>query len=139
FVDNPFDDMGNADYWDINVNTNNGYPHFEDPFIVDADDEIIPNSALLTYNLKNYPNPFNPSTTIEYSLDKDNSIVSLEVYNIKGQKVKSLVNEVKEKGTHSVVWDGKNDSHKAVSSGVYFYKLEADNKLIKINKCIILK
>ena len=77
---------------------------------------------ITNYELNNYPNPFNPTTTINYSL-KENSKVSLKIYNIKGQKVKTLVNEVFPAGQHSVIWNGKDDLGEPVSSGIYFYKM----------------
>ncbi|MCL1827072.1 MAG: T9SS type A sorting domain-containing protein, partial [Candidatus Cloacimonetes bacterium] len=78
-----------------------------------------------------YPNPFNPNTTIKYYL-KSGSFVCLDIYNIKGQKVKSLVNEYKKEGSHQVSWNGLDDSGVAVSSGVYFYRLKTeDNTSVK--------
>ena len=70
----------------------------------------------------NYPNPFNPVTSIAYSI-KDAGNVTIEVYNLKGQLVKTLVNEVKETGDHTAIWNGTDNSNKSVSSGVYFYKM----------------
>ncbi len=73
----------------------------------------------------NYPNPFNPETTISFSTTESTENTELSIYNLKGQKVKVLVNEKLSAGQHSVVWNGKDDSGKSVSSGVYFYKLKA--------------
>jgi hypothetical protein len=70
----------------------------------------------------NYPNPFNPSTTIGYTLHK-NTPVMIEVYNIKGQKVRTLVNEHLLAGNHTVTWNGKDQNEKEVSSGIYFYRM----------------
>ena len=82
--------------------------------------------VLATNNLaQNIPNPFNPSTKINFSLKK-NSNVSIVVYNIKGQKVKTLVSENYNQGNHSVVWNGLDDNNQAVSSGVYFYRMVSD-------------
>ena len=89
------------------------------------------------FHLSNYPNPFNPSTTINYSL-KENSKVSLNIYNIKGQKVKTLVNEVLPAGDHSVIWHSRDDNGKHVSSGIYFYKLNAGDHQ-KVKKMVLLK
>jgi len=72
----------------------------------------------------NYPNPFNPSTTVRYAM-KDAGQVSISIYNLKGQLVKTLVNENKKAGNHSVVWNGNDDSGKPVSSGVYMYRMQA--------------
>ena len=86
---------------------------------------------------QNYPNPFNPETTISYQLP-ENSEVELAIYNLKGQKVKTLVNELLPAGQHSVVWDGKDDNGKSVSSGIYFYKLKTGN-FEKTKKMILMK
>ncbi len=72
----------------------------------------------------NYPNPFNPQTVISYNLGSANS-VSLDIYNIKGQKVKNLVNSTQEAGLHSVIWNGTDSSGNNVASGIYFYRLQA--------------
>jgi hypothetical protein len=85
----------------------------------------------------NYPNPFNPETTISYSLAKQ-SKVSLQVFNILGQKVRTLVNETNNAGTHTVVWNGKDDSGNAVASGVYFYRLKSGT-ISQTNKMILMK
>ncbi len=74
------------------------------------------------YQLSAYPNPFNPATTISYSLASE-SKVELNVYNAKGQKVKTLVNETLSVGLHSVIWNGTDETGKSVSSGVYFCSL----------------
>ncbi len=86
---------------------------------------------------QNYPNPFNPTTTINYSIAKEGT-VELTVYNIKGQKVKTLVNERKEAGQHSIVWNGKDNTNKTVSSGIYFYSLSTGKKNMK-KKMLLLK
>lgn len=86
----------------------------------------------------NYPNPFNPTTTISFSIP-DESKIDLIVYNIKGQKVKTLVNNHLDRGNHSVVWNGVDDSGKSVSSGVYFYKLSVNGKSKSVKKCLLLK
>jgi len=91
--------------------------------IVGVDEDLI---TLVTKLNQNYPNPFNPTTTINYSL-KENSKISLNIYNIKGQKVKQLVSDYLSVGQHSVVWNGKDDNGKSVSSGIYFYKLKTGN------------
>lgn len=80
----------------------------------------------------NYPNPFNPSTTIEYSLEKPGH-VSLTIYTIAGQKVKTLVNEQKSAGVHSIRFDANS-----LSSGVYLYKIETTN-FSKVKKLTLIK
>ncbi|MFO7659402.1 MAG: S8 family serine peptidase [Candidatus Cloacimonadaceae bacterium] len=79
---------------------------------------------LVTLLSGNYPNPFNPETTISYSI-KNSAEVSIDIYNLKGQKVRTLVSDKKAAGNHSVVWNGTDDSNKPVSSGVYFYRMQA--------------
>ena len=94
----------------------------------------------LTYNLINYPNPFNPETTISFSIIED-SIIELSIFNIKGQKVKQLISYIRQlpEGQHSVVWDGKDDNNKPVGSGIYFYQLRIDGNSKAINKMILMK
>ena len=85
----------------------------------------------------NYPNPFNPVTNIAYSV-KESGNVTLEVYNIKGQLVKTLVNDVKETGEFTATWTGTDNSNKSVSSGVYFYKMKSGN-YAATKKMILMK
>jgi hypothetical protein len=72
---------------------------------------------------QNYPNPFNPSTKIEFTLAKS-GIVTLQIYNVLGRKVRTLVSENLPSGYKSVMWDGKSDEGNEVASGVYFYQLK---------------
>lgn len=100
-----------------------------------AGDDPLP---ILKTALNNaYPNPFNPTTKIDYSI-KTKSKVTIEVYNVKGQRVKTLVNENKEPGKYNVVWSGDDNYGKRVSSGIYFYRMEAGSfKAVK--KAVLLK
>ncbi len=86
---------------------------------------------------QNYPNPFNPTTVIEYALPKA-SEVKIQIYNILGQKVRNLVDESQEAGYKTIHWDGKDDHGNEVSSGVYFYRIEAGD-FIKCKKMTLLK
>ena len=70
----------------------------------------------------NYPNPFNPSTTISFEIIEDNA-VSIEIFNIRGQKIRALLNEDLEKGQHTIIWNGKGDDGNNVASGIYFYRM----------------
>lgn len=97
-------------------------------------DEIIPVPYLC---LDCYPNPFNLSTTIAFSLPK-NANTKLSVYNINGQKVKDIICGELPKGFHKAVWDGKDGSNRSVSSGIYFFRLVADGK-VSVRKAMLMK
>ncbi|MBX7151845.1 T9SS type A sorting domain-containing protein [bacterium] len=85
----------------------------------------------------NYPNPFNPSTTIAYDLPKESKI-TLKVFNALGQEVRTLINEIRPQGFHSIQWDGRNNSGQSVASGLYIYQIQAD-KIVKSKKMLLLK
>jgi hypothetical protein len=102
--------------------------------IVANDDPIIP---MVTELKGNFPNPFNPSTTIIYSV-KESSPVLIEVYNLKGQLVRTLVNEAKAAGNHQIVFDGFDNNRMPLSSGVYFFKMLA-GKYSQTRKMILMK
>jgi hypothetical protein len=91
---------------------------------------------------QNYPNPFNPVTTIRFKVEgersKEPTPITLKVYNILGKLVRTLVDEPKGAGTYQVVWDGKDENGEEVSSGVYFYKLKAEN-YVETKKMVLLK
>jgi len=104
------------------------------PVSAPDDDPVLPDEFAL---YQNYPNPFNPSTTIEYYLPRTAN-VQMDIYNILGQKVRVLTADRVIAGHHSIIWDG-NDSHgKPVSTGVYFYRLRADD-FIRTEKMLLLK
>lgn len=94
----------------------------------------IPDKPLIS---SNYPNPFNPSTTIAYSVPKD-GLVRIGIYNIKGQKVKDLCNSEMQRGHHKILWDGKDANQRSVSSGVYFVKLQASGA-VSTRKIMLMK
>ena len=97
--------------------------------------ESIPSVTTLS---KNYPNPFNPSTTIEYSVS-NRGHVSLVVYDLNGAEVKTLVNEFKSESNYSVNWDGKNNSGQSVASGQYFYVMNAAGGFVSTQYMTLLK
>jgi len=117
----------------------------DDAFIFFVDDVVVggtpsddPTVPVIATELHgNYPNPFNPETTITYSV-KTAEPVTIGIYNVKGQLVKTLVNETKEAGNHSVVWRGDDNSGRSVSSGVYYYKMNA-GKYSSTRKMILMK
>jgi hypothetical protein len=96
---------------------------------VETENSFLPKD----YNLgQNFPNPFNPSTTIEFSLPQK-SAVKLTVYNIIGKKVAELVNGNYEAGNYSIKFDARG-----LSSGIYFYQLKTDN-FYKVKKMQLIK
>jgi hypothetical protein len=86
---------------------------------------------------QNYPNPFNPQTTIAFSL-RERGIATIRIYNVTGHRVRTLANETFEAGANKRVWDGRNDAGQPVSSGVYFYKLIA-NDFTQTRRMVLLK
>jgi hypothetical protein len=104
---------------------------------VDVEKPTIPNSSFLTTSLSNYPNPFNPSTTIKLELSEAGKI-ELAIYNIKGQKVKTLLDCTTAPGTYECIWNGKDEMGKSVSSGQYLVKLQQNGKETA-KKILILK
>ncbi|NQT61704.1 MAG: T9SS type A sorting domain-containing protein, partial [Candidatus Marinimicrobia bacterium] len=98
--------------------------------VVDENITKLPHTQILS---QNYPNPFNPSTTIEYELSKQTR-VKLTVFNIRGQAVKTLYDEVNSPGNYDVQWNGMDQQGNQVSTGVYFCRLEAGDysKTIKM-------
>ena len=95
---------------------------------------VVPEQLVLHHN---YPNPFNPSTTIAFELPKVEKI-ELTIYNTLGQKVKTLVNGRQPAGTYLVQWDGRDSNGKALSSGVYLYRAKAGTS-IQTRKMVLLR
>ena len=91
---------------------------------------------------QNYPNPFNPSTTIKYDIGLMDGLeqrVSVNVYNVVGQQVTTLVNNVSQVGQFYVKWDGADKFGKSLPSGIYFIQLKTDSGIIKNKKMMFLK
>jgi len=90
------------------------------------------------FNLfQNFPNPFNPETTIRYSLPK-NETVEIVIFNALGQRVRNLLQGAKQAGYHEVLWDGRDDHGRSVSSGIYFCRLQASER-VTTRKMIVLR
>ena len=89
---------------------------------------------------QNYPNPFNPQTTIEFSIGVASAFepVQLDVYNILGERVKTLVDRPLATGVHRVDWDGTNEAGQMVASGVYFYRLRV-GEFSESRKMVLMK
>jgi len=86
---------------------------------------------------QNYPNPFNPETTIVFSLESQQR-VKINVYNIAGQLVKTLVDDMFDAGEHRIVWDSLSNNNRALPSGIYLYRMTT-NKYNETRKMILLK
>jgi len=87
---------------------------------------------------QNYPNPFNPSTIISYSLPQASEI-NIIIYNMLGQKIRSLVGKIKQAaGTHTTQWDGRDDAGKQVASGIYIYRMRAGD-FVQSRKLMLLR
>lgn len=95
---------------------------------------LIPAKPSITAS---YPNPFNPTTTIAYYIPVK-SKVDMAIYNVKGQRVKDLINNEIPKGSHRIVWDGKDNNGRAVSSGLYLVRIGIGNK-VDTHKVMMLK
>jgi len=96
--------------------------------------DIIPNEYCLG---QNHPNPFNPTTSIEYTLPVRSHVI-VSVYNLLGQKISTIVDEIKPLGTHRAIWDGKDSDGNEVASGIYFYQIQADG-FVESKKMLLLK
>ncbi|MCP4290680.1 MAG: T9SS type A sorting domain-containing protein [bacterium] len=119
-------DTGTINEWCLHL----GYP--DD--LSGVDENGLPSVLALNGN---YPNPFNPMTTISFDLPRSTK-VDLEVFDLRGRKVQTLVSETMIGGQHNVVWNGTDNSGRQVSSGTYFYRLQADGKSLT-NKMLLLK
>ena len=86
---------------------------------------------------QNYPNPFNPVTTIDYSVPT-RTHVSIEVFNVLGQRVRTLVNEMKSAGEYRIEWNGSDEAGLSVSTGVYLYRFQAGD-VEQTKKMLLLK
>lgn len=98
------------------------------------DDPGLPTQFRLA---QNYPNPFNPSTVISYTLS-ENSAAALEIFNLLGEKVRTLVREQQPAGSYTVQWDGKNDAGEVAPSGIYLYRLQAGGR-VETRKMLLLR
>ena len=92
---------------------------------------------------QNYPNPFNPSTTIAFSLPHASPTgqarITLQVFDITGRKIRTLVSGQLPPGSHQVVWDGRDDAGQLVASGFYFYRLETGEGIVQTRRMVLLK
>jgi hypothetical protein len=113
----------------VSINNGLGGRKYEDCLTIDnvatIDDDITS-----VIQCRNYPNPFNPRTTIEFALPAKGE-VTLNIYDIKGRRVKEMVDAVLEAGRHSFIWNGKNEKDMEAASGIYFYELGWQGRKIR--------
>jgi hypothetical protein len=106
--------------------------------LTDVHDREIMHKVLTTFMVQqNFPNPFNPSTTIQYSIPTD-GVAEVNIYDIQGCLVRSLLKMNQQAGTHSVVWDSHNNAGSIVASGIYFYQVLFDGAAI-VKKLVTIK
>ncbi|MFO7897165.1 MAG: T9SS type A sorting domain-containing protein [Candidatus Cloacimonadales bacterium] len=120
-------ELGIEGNWDLALGFN-GEP------LVTAENQL-PTTDL---QLSNYPNPFNPTTTISFTTIKDRQKTEVIIYNLKGQTVKKLIEQELAAGPHSIIWNGDDAAGKTVSSGVYFYQVKTQLSS-EMNKMLLLK
>ena len=103
-----------------------------------TDVKLIDNNVPQTYVLdQNYPNPFNPTTNIKYSIPKEGN-VKIQVFDITGKLVTTLVDQNMSTGSYTVTWNGRNSSGQSVVSGIYLYRIQA-NDFVAVKKMVMLK
>ncbi len=134
--------LSRADIYSYRVSAiyQEGTSNLSNSVIVDymtGTDNQINDVNMITELQGNYPNPFNPVTNIAYSIAKATN-VKLKIYNLKGQLVKDLINEYQSVGNHKVIWNGRNNQNRSVSSGIYFIRLETKD-YTKTSKAILMK
>jgi len=100
----------------------------------------VEENVLVAYNkISNFPNPFNPSTTISFSLDENTKHAEVKIYNIKGQLVNTMMNAYVSEGNYNLIWEGKDENSHQVSSGTYLYKLIVNGKEAACEKMTLVK
>ena len=133
------DNVGNGEFtYEVSAVYDGGYESdLSDPYTIQHTSSggiLIPQ---ITELQGNYPNPFNPTTNIKFAISEPGYLI-LEVYNIRGEKVCTLLDDKMEAQYHTIVWDGKDSNRKPVSSGVYFYKMKA-GKYVETKKMMLIK
>ncbi|MEE9190352.1 MAG: T9SS type A sorting domain-containing protein, partial [Candidatus Neomarinimicrobiota bacterium] len=124
----PFEPILTGDYWIVKLSP--------DPLISTEDQSIMTIPDQLTV-FPAYPNPFNPSTTIRYGIESD-SRVTIEIHDISGKQILTLLNNTQTQGWYSVVWNGTNQQGDQAPAGVYFSKITSGNEVIT-SKLMLLK
>ncbi len=135
FYRNPWGGESGEDIWCIDETLNDGFPYLSWQTLIPepVDDEVVP--SLVTELQSIYPNPFNPETTISFSVATGET-ATIEIFNIRGQRVKSF--DQFKSGEHTVVWHGTDKTNRNVASGVYFCRLQTGEKT-EVRKLMLLK
>jgi hypothetical protein len=130
----PYDLAGNWRIWNSRIDMG-CFEFGSEPWVANDDPYVPELPGVITAT--NYPNPFNPTTTIAFSLPVAGR-TTLEIYNFKGQRIRTLIDDYFPSGKHTAVWDGKTDGGTSVSSGIYFYRI-ASGKHNYAGKMILAK
>jgi hypothetical protein len=102
--------------------------------VVSVEDQMVPVAGLKG----NYPNPFNPETTIAFTIGAPDTSVRIDIFNVKGEKINTFLDAILPSGNHSVIWNGTDTNNHGVSSGIYFYKMQTE-QCTEIKKMILMK
>jgi hypothetical protein len=128
-------DVETSDEWDVTASTNGPWTLTVDAgWMLSSEEEILPEVFAL-YN--NYPNPFNPITNIKYDIPEV-SDVRIDIYNLAGQRVRTLVSKQHQPGRYKVQWNAANDAGSPVASGMYIYKIHAKD-FVSVKKLLLMK
>ena len=126
--------VGAYDNYDTTWASNGPWQYTIDVSQLSLQDEILPSYYILS---QNFPNPFNPSTSIQYTIP-ENSIIKLTIFNIQGEEVNEIFNREHIPGQYTILWDGKDNNGNTLPSGMYFYRLSSKN-YSSIRKMIFIK
>jgi len=125
--------------WPVSEDQANPTIGAENGIVTSVNDDLvgIPDEFILA---QNYPNPFNPSTFINYTIPQSAILTNtrLEIFNVLGQKVRTLINSRQSAGAHSVQWDGRDDAGRLLVSGVFIYRLKMGN-FVDMKKMLLVK
>jgi len=102
-----------------------------------ATSSTVTNIPQLTFLSSNYPNPFNPQTTIPFAIAQASN-VTINIYNSKGQLIRSLLNETKQPGFHEIIWDGLDNNQAETASGIYLVQMKT-KEFNQMKKMILMK
>ncbi len=128
---------GNAIPWRTYRGNHRRTGFYGDNDLLDSNEITTPDVINRLY--QNFPNPFNPTTTFAFSLKNTVKSAKIEIFNLKGQNIKTIDVEPENREVQEVRWEGKDRFGNAVASGVYFYQLKADGQFIQSKKCILIK